>query len=100
MNPEARPWLVDFHAAAALDSFLPFFVGFGAGELTPRPSPGVSSAFGVGSVHVLGLIFASYSSIFSSCRWPLLSPETADDQGNLASHTVAQDCCVLCTYLF
>ena len=26
MNPEARPWLVDFHAAAALDSFLFFWV--------------------------------------------------------------------------
>ena len=27
MNLEARPWLVDFHAAVALDSF-PFFWGF------------------------------------------------------------------------
>ena len=26
MIPEARPWLVDFHAAAALDSFPVFWV--------------------------------------------------------------------------
>ena len=57
MNLEARVWFVGFHAAAALDSFL-FFMSFGSEGLTSRPSPGVSSALGVGPV--LGLRFVSF----------------------------------------
>ena len=42
MNLEARPWLVDLHAAAALDSF-PFFWGFLLGLFLI-----VSASWGVG----------------------------------------------------
>ena len=98
MNLEARVWFVGFHAAAALDSFL-FFMSFGSEGLTSRPSPGVSSALGVGPV--LGLTFAKFSS-FSRPTDALLNLEPGGGQGNLATHTVAQDCvdCVLFIYLF
>ena len=54
MNLEARPWLVDFHAAAALDSF-PFFWVFLIGPFL------VSLRFEV-SVVLLGLflVFSAF----------------------------------------
>ena len=58
-------------------------MGFGAGGLTSRPSPGISSTFGVGSV--LGLISAPFSYLPRPAH-ALLSPEPWGGQGNLATH--------------
>ena len=67
MIQEARPWLVDFYAAAVLDSFLVFWV-------FPWVDPGVfcvfsSSSFSLGCFRCFGVLMSGFGVSLASLGW-------------------------------